>query len=95
LVNGVADRSRNLPTDISYSGRLMVENSSHADSSYRDMWNIPPLHFGPVHPLSGDDVATIKPKRHKSVENNDQVRRTLAKIFAPETPSQQSGLPLI
>jgi hypothetical protein len=33
-------------------------------------------------------VATMEPKRHKSDENNDQVRRTLAKIFGPETPSQ-------
>jgi hypothetical protein len=59
----------------------MVEASSHADISYRDMWNIPPLHFGPVHPLSSDDIVTIKPKRHKSGENNDQVHRTLAKIL--------------
>jgi hypothetical protein len=59
----------------------MVENSSHADISYRDMWNIPPLHFDPVHPLFSDGVATRKPKRHRTDENNDQVRRNIAKIL--------------
>jgi hypothetical protein len=69
-------------SDIYYSTRgVRAENSAHAHIPYKDMWHVPLTNpYNPENFYSSDNAA-IKPERHKNNENNDQVRRILAKML--------------